>query len=370
MSTASSGRGLGRPALTLEPDLDGVKPSNAIPRVYQSESRNAFIAEYERFKDVRVNLGAMFPVSPLSALTLEGWVSFRIGVVEDRLSELQDTLACREKRIRDRRRAFANGPIPLYDVQVGKYPQPALKFPSSIVERKPVMNTFKMDDAYFPNWSEIAYLWDPEGRDPEPTAESDSCNGSYAGDEIFSPLTKPANTFTAISSQRNTPEPKGEIETLGGVAEIDNYEDMENELMELELAGVATSESQDLNSLLKHMALDDDGISGFPFPSIIGYAFESGSDYSDRPDDYSIYLPSPTSQDDETDEGDETDETGEDGESEETDRTDEDGEYENYGAYLHSYTGAGDDAEEAEKDGLDDGISEFYLDLYPGIRYD
>lgn len=372
MSTASSVRGPGRPALTLKTDMEGVKLGNAIPRVYQSESRNAFITEYERFKEVKLNMGAMFPASPLSDITLEGWVDFRIGIVEDRLAELRDALASHEERARDKKKAFAreNGPIPLYDVQIRKYPQPALGFPALVVgaggsgplvtrRRRRRRNAFKMGDAYFQKWTEVAYIWDREnwvggGGIPGPISgpKSRPYNGSYPGSDIFSSPARPSDTPTPVSSEGVvTPEPKDEekaVKVRGEAVEIENYTDPREEqeeftaLQDLSSGITKIEPTWDLlapTALLKQMALENNDIASRGFPAG-GYAFESGSEYySDRPDDYEIYLSSPhTSQNDEDED---------DAESEEPEEGVQDGGkgYTDYGAFLNPYTAANGEGE-------------------------
>jgi hypothetical protein len=56
MSTEFASPGLGRPSLTLRSETNTSAPSNAGPRVYQWERRNAFVAEFEMFKAVKANL--------------------------------------------------------------------------------------------------------------------------------------------------------------------------------------------------------------------------------------------------------------------------------------------------------------------------
>jgi hypothetical protein len=100
---------------------------------------------------------------------LNEWVDLRVSLVNQQLAELRENLALRVTKMKEMRKALANGPIPLRGAQTGRCPAPTTKFPASIVERKILPNTFKSGEVYLRNWSQIGYLWDPQGLDPIPS---------------------------------------------------------------------------------------------------------------------------------------------------------------------------------------------------------
>ncbi|PWW72616.1 hypothetical protein C7212DRAFT_347847 [Tuber magnatum] len=152
--------GLGRPALTLQSTaLIQPKAGAGTPRVYQSESRNMFVAEYERFKEVKLNLQNSFPFSMITVVNFDEWVAFRVKITEYRIRALQDSIKFRTRRAAAKKKAFEHGPIPNYEVDTSRYPKPAVPFPRSIVGGRPPAVTKKSNDPYFENWSKIGHLW-------------------------------------------------------------------------------------------------------------------------------------------------------------------------------------------------------------------
>ncbi|RPA93572.1 hypothetical protein L873DRAFT_1815537 [Choiromyces venosus 120613-1] len=206
--------GLGRPALTLQSTaLTQPKVNTGVPRVYQSESRNIFVAEYERFKEVKVNLQNAFPSSLIIVVNFDEWVSLRIRIADHNIDKLKDNLNFRMEKKTAKDKAFADGPVPNYEVDVKNYPKPTVPFPRSIVAGHPPAVTKKANNVYFENWSKIGYLW---GEDVEPMPRTypnffgqeafpRSAAGSAAGANPFSPKSLPLGVIHGVPGSEFEP---------------------------------------------------------------------------------------------------------------------------------------------------------------------
>jgi len=185
--------GLGRPALTLQSTaLVQPRANTGVPRVYQSESRNMFVAEYERFKEVKLNLQSSFPSSMIIVVGFDEWVSFRVKMTEHQIQQLRSNIMFRVERATSRRRALAQGHVPNYEVDTSRYPRPIIPFPRSIVGGRPPAVTKKPRDVYFENWSEIGQLW---GDNIEPMPRT--YQYYYGQEAIHKSATRPPTTMSA-----------------------------------------------------------------------------------------------------------------------------------------------------------------------------
>jgi len=197
---SSAIHGLGRPALTLQSTaLVQPRANTGVPRVYQSESRNMFVAEYERFKEVKLNLQSSFPSSMIIVVGFDEWVAFRVKITELQIQQLKNNIMFRVARATARRRAFANGPIPNYEVDTSRYPRPIIPFPRSIVGGRPPAVIKKLRDVYFENWSKIGELW---GEDIEPMPRTYSY---HYGQEAFNMSGTRPPTSANPNSPKNLP---------------------------------------------------------------------------------------------------------------------------------------------------------------------
>ncbi|KAG0640422.1 hypothetical protein HOY80DRAFT_1041982 [Tuber brumale] len=189
MSNSGNGaiHGLGRPALTLKSTaLNQLKANTGTPRVYQSESRNMFVAEYERFKEIKMNLQNSFPASIITSANFDEWVDFRAEITEDRIRELKNKIENRTKEAEAKKKAFSRGPVRNYEIDPSRFAKPIIPFPRSIVGGQPPPVIKKANDVYFENWSRIGHLW---GKDTEPMPRTYPYN--YGQETIWGPPTMP-----------------------------------------------------------------------------------------------------------------------------------------------------------------------------------
>lgn len=206
--------GLGRPALTLQSTaLVQPRVNTGVPRVYQSESRNMFVAEYERFKEVKLNLQSSFPSSMVILVSFDEWVAFRVKITEHRIQQLRNNIMFRTGRATAKKRALAHGPVPNYEVDTSRYPKPVIPFPRSIVGGRPPAATRKPNDVYFENWSKIGQLW---GDDIEPMPRTytyhygqeafhNFATGPLTGANPYSPKILPVGVMHGVHSSNLGP---------------------------------------------------------------------------------------------------------------------------------------------------------------------